>query len=124
MGDIIQFPRPHPSKKWSPVEILAIKEPHDTREQVRQERSRIATTKKIADEAGARQKKRAKRKQAIVDILNAGGTWTIALLMRLVGDRTGGQISRATVTEILKELETEGRVQNADQFWWKLPTHN
>jgi len=121
---IIQFPQPNPSRKWRPTEILAIQEPRDTREQVRQERSRIVTTKKIAVEASKRKKKRAKRKQVITNILNSGGTWTIAQLMSLVSDRTGEQISRAAVTDLLKELEVEGRVQNADQFWWKLPTHN
>jgi hypothetical protein len=103
MGKLIQFPRQKPGRKWSPEEILTLKEPLDTREQVRQERSRIATTKKIAAEAGKREKKRAKRKKAITDLLNAGGTWTIALLMWLVGDRTGEKVSRTTVTEILKK---------------------
>lgn len=122
MGELIQFPRQKPGRKWSPSEILAIREPLDTRQQVRQERSRIATTKKIADGADKRQSKRAKRKQAIANILNSGGTWTIVLLMQLVGDRTDGQISRTTVTELLKELEAEGLACNADQFWWK-PTN-
>lgn len=119
MGQLIQFPRHHPGKKWSPTEILAIGEPPDTREQVRIERSRTATTKKNAEGAGKRQSKRDKRKKAIADILSAGGTWTIALLMRLAGDRTGAPISRATVSELLKELEAEGKAHNADQFWWK-----
>lgn len=117
MGQLIQFPRKNPYRRWSPGEILAIKEPPDTRQQVRQERSRIATTKKIAAEAGQRQKKRAKRKQAIADILANGQHWTITVLMRLVGEQTGEQVSRATITELLKELETEGRVYNINQFW-------
>lgn len=117
MGELIQFPRKNPYRKWSPSEILAIKEPPDTRQELRKERSRIATTKKIAAEAGQRQKKRAKRKQAIADILQGGQQWTITVLMRLVGDRTGEQVSRATVTELLKELESEGRAHNINQFW-------
>lgn len=122
MGELIQFPRKNPYRRWSPSEILAIKEPPDTRQQVRQERSRIATTKKIAAEAGKRQKKRAKRKQAIADILSTGQQWTISVLMRLVGDRTDESISRTTVTELLKELESEGRATNENQFWWWKPT--
>lgn len=118
MDNIIQFPRHHPGKRWSPSEILAIAEPPDTRQEVRKERSRIATTKKIAAQASDRKKKRAKRKQAIADILSGGQRWTITVLMRLVGDRTGQSVSRATVTELLKELEAEGRASNLNQFWW------
>lgn len=120
MGKLIRFPHPQPERRWSPAEILAIPEPlPNAGELTRQERSRIATTKKVAAEADKREKKRARRKRIIADILDAGGIWTIALLMRLVGDRTGGQISRATVTELLKELEAEGQACNNDQFWWK-----
>jgi len=61
MGKLIQFPRQRPGRKWSPAEILAIPEPLDTRELTRRERSRIATTNKIASEAGTRDRKRAKR---------------------------------------------------------------
>jgi len=118
MGNIIQFPRHHPGKRWSPSEILAIAEPPDTRQEVRKERSRTATTKKIAAQAGNRERKRAKRKQAIAEILSGGQRWTITVLMRLVGDRTGQPVSRATVTELLKELEAEGRASNLNQFWW------
>ena len=117
MGDIIQFPRQKPGKKWSPSEILAIKEPPDTRVLVRQERSRISTTKAIAAKAGERERKRARRKKAIADILADGQQWTVTVLMRLVGDRTGEQVSRTTVTELLKELEAEGRACNTNQFW-------
>ena len=119
MGDIIQFPRQRPGRKWSPAEILAIKEPLDTRELARQERSRIATTNKIASEACRRDRKRAKRKKAIADILDDGQQWTVSVLMRLVGEQTGQSVSRATVTELLKELEDEGRCGNTNQFWWK-----
>ena len=117
MGDIIQFPRQRPGRKWSPEEILAIKEPPDTRTLVRQERSRIATTKAIAAATDKRASKRAKRKKAIADILNTGQQWTVTVLMRLVGDRTGEQVSRTTVTELLKELESEGCACNTHQFW-------
>ena len=117
MGEIIQFPRRNPYRKWSPEEILAIKEPPDTRALVRQERSRISTTKAIAAAAGKRASKRAKRKRAITEILNTGQQWTITVLMRLVGDRTGEQVSRTIVTEILKELEAEGCACNTHQFW-------
>jgi len=119
MGDIIQFPRQRPDRKWSPAEILAIKEPLDTRELARQERSRIATTKKIASEASRRDRKRAKRKKAIADILDGGQQWTVSVLMRLVSEQTGQSVSRATVTELLKELEGEGRCGNTNRFWWK-----
>ena len=119
MGDIIQFPRQRPDRKWSPAEILAIKEPLDTRELAWQERSRTATTNKIASEAGTRDRKRAKRKKAIADILDDGQQWTVSVLMRLVGERTGQSVSRATVTELLKELEDEGRCGNTNRFWWK-----
>ena len=124
MGKLIQFPRQRSGRKWSPAEILAIsdailKEPLDTRELARQERSQIATTKKIAAEAGKRKNKKAKRKAAITDILDGGQQWTIAVLMRLVGDRTGEPISRTTVTALLKELEAEGQAFNINQFFWK-----
>ena len=119
MDNIIQFPRKNPYRKYSPEEILAIKEPPDTRTLVRQERSRIATTKTIAAAVGKRASKRAKRKKAIADILNTGQQWTITVLMRLVGDRTGEEVSRTTVTELLKELEAEGCVCNTHQFWCK-----
>lgn len=117
MGKLIQFPRKNPYRKWSPEEILAIEEPPDTRTLVRQERSRIATTKAIESAASERANKRAKRKQAIVDILDTGQQWTVTVLMRLVGDRIGEQVSRTTVTELLKELEAEGRACNTNQFW-------
>ncbi len=117
MGTLIQFPRQRPGRKWSPAEILAIKEPPDTRQQLRQERSRIATTKTIEAAAGKRASKRAKRKKAIADILDTGQQWTITVLMRLVGDRTSEQVSRTTVTELLKELEAEGCACNTHQFW-------
>lgn len=117
MGKIIQFPRHQPDKKWGPTEILAIKDPHDVRLEMRKERSRIATTQKIADSAGDRATKRAKRKQLIVEILANGQPWTIAVLMRLVGDRTGQPVSRATVAKILKDLQTEGLVKRAGVLW-------
>jgi hypothetical protein len=119
MTNLIQFPRHHPGRKWSPAEILAIKEPLDTRELAWQERSRIATTNKIASEACRRDRKRAKRKKAIADILDDGQQWTVSVLMRLVGERTGQSVSRTTVTELLKELKDEGRCGNTNRFWWK-----
>lgn len=118
MGELIQFPRKNPYRRWSPEEILAIKEPPDTRTLARQERSRIATTKAIESAAGKRASKRATRKKAIVDFLETGQPLTIAMLMRLVGDRAGEKISRTTVTELLKELEAEGQACNTNQFWW------
>ena len=124
MGDIIQFPRQKPGRKWSPEEILAIPEPLDKRELTRRERSRVATTKKIASEADRRDRKRAKRKKAIADFLNTGQPLTIATLMRLVGDRTGEKVSRTTVTELLKELEAEGCACNSHQFWKSTQGHN
>jgi len=118
MGDVIQFPRKNPYRKWSPEEILAIKEPPDTRALVRQERSRVATTKAIASATDKRASKRAKRKKVIVEILDASQhQLTITMLMRLVGDRTGEKVSRTAVTELLKELEAEGRACNTRQFW-------
>ena len=117
MGEIIQIPRQQPGRKWSPTEILAIKEPPDTRKLVRQERSRIATTKAIASAADKRASKRAKRKKAITDILNTGQQWTVTVLVRLIGDATGEKVSRTTVTELLQELEAEGRACNTHQFW-------
>ena len=118
MNNIIQFPRQRPGKKWSPEEILAIEEVAlNGRTQQRQEQSRIATTKKIAAEAGKRESKKAKRKAAIADILDGDQQWTITVLMRLVGDRTGKPVSRTTVTLLLKELEAEGEAFNINQFW-------
>ena len=121
MGDVIQLPRQHPGRRWSPTEILAIKEPHDTGQQVRQERSRIATTKKIAEGAGKRQSKRARRKKAIADILSTDPNqkWTVTVLMGVTSKWTRQRVSRATVTELLKELEAEGLACNINQFWWK-----
>jgi hypothetical protein len=119
MTNLIQFPRHHPGRKWSPAEILAIKEPLDTRELMRQERSRIATTNKIASEACRRDRKRAKRKKAIADILDDGQQWSVSALMRLVGEQAGQSVSRTTVTELLKELRDEGRCSNTNRFWRK-----
>ncbi len=117
MGNLIQFPRHHPGRKWSPAEILAIKEEPGTRSRRTRDLNKIATTKAIAAADGTRKSKKAKRKKVIADILTGGKEWTIAVLMRLVGDRTGEQISRATVTGLLKELEAEGRAYNINQFW-------
>jgi hypothetical protein len=117
MDNIIQLSRHHPGKKWNPAEILAIKEEPDTRSQKTRDLNRIATTKAIAAAGGKRKRKKEKRKKAIADILGTGQQWTITVLMRLVSDRTGEHVSRATVTEILKELEAEGRAENINQFW-------
>ncbi len=117
MGNLIQFPRHHPGRKWNPAEILAIKDEPDTRSQRTRELNKIATTRAIAAADSKRKSKKAKRKKAIANILDQGKEWTIAVLMRLVGDRTGEQISRTTVTEILKELEAEGRAYSINQFW-------
>lgn len=117
MSNLIQFPRHRPGRKWSPIEILAIKEEPDIRSQQTRNLNKIATTRAVAAADGKRKSKRAKRKKAIVDILDQGKEWTIAVLMRIVGDRTGERISRATVAELLKELEAEGRACNINQFW-------
>ena len=74
MGNIIQFPRANPRRKWSPLEILAIKENPDEVTQQRRERSRITTTQKIASEAGKRENKRANRKQELANILSDGNS--------------------------------------------------
>lgn len=86
---------------------------------MRQERSRIATTNKIASETCRRDRKRVKRKKAIADILDDGQQWTVSALMWLVGEQTGQSVSRTTVTELLKELRDEGRGSNTNRFWWK-----
>lgn len=123
MTNIIQFPRPLPERKWSPSEILALKEPPDSSAIYRQERARIASTKAIAASAAERERKKAKRKKAIADILSGGRQWwTVTVLMRLVKAGTGEPISRTTVTALLKELEEEGTaiaVNNVygHQFW-------
>ena len=117
MSNLIQFPRHHPGRRWSPAEILAIEDEPDTRSRQTRELNKIATTRAIAAADGKRKSKRSKRKKAISDILNQGQEWTITVLMRLVSDRTGEQISRTTVTEILKELEAEGRAYSINQFW-------
>lgn len=116
MGKLIQFPRHHPGRKWSPTEILAIREPPDTRQEVRQERSRIATTKAIQATAGNRERKKATRKKAIAGILD-NGQWTITVLVRLIGEHTGESINRTTVTNLLKELEAEGLATRSGLFW-------
>jgi hypothetical protein len=118
MNNIIQFPRSNPWHKWSPAEILVLKEEPDDRTRQRQERSRIATTQKIAAEAGKRENKRARRKQEIAKILANGKQWTIAHLMRLVERQTNEPISRTTVAALLKELEAEGRATNSNKFWF------
>jgi hypothetical protein len=117
--NIIQFPQPDPRRKWSPAEILAIEVPQDDGTRLRQERSRIATTQKIASEAGNREGKRLGRKQELANILGDGQQWTVTRLMRLVECRTRKPISRTTVTALLKELEAEGRASHTDQFWRK-----
>ncbi len=124
MGNIIQFPRPNPRRKWSPTEILAIKEEPDERIRQSRERSRVATTQKIASDAGKRADKRAERKQVIVNLLADGQQWTVARLMRMIECRTREPISRTTVSALLKELEAEGRASNTNQFWSTVSTTN
>jgi len=117
MTKIIQFPRPNPRCKWSPSEILAIKEEPDERFRQSRERSLITTRETIASGAGKRENKRTERKQVIVDILSDGQQWTVARLMWLIEYRTRQPISRATVVLLLQELKTEGRANNFNQFW-------
>jgi hypothetical protein len=117
MGNIIQFPRPNPQRRWSPSEILAIEIPENDRLRQSRERSRIATSQKIASGAGKRENRRAERKQAIVSILSDGQQWTVARLMRTIEYRSDQPISRTTVTSLLQELKGEGRALNINQFW-------
>ncbi|MEG3899782.1 MULTISPECIES: hypothetical protein [unclassified Microcoleus] len=112
MGNLIQFPRQRPGKKWSPAEILAIKDPCDT-SQAQRERSGIAATKAIAAEAPKREKKKADRKRQIIKLLDAGEEQTIASLISRIGDR----ISRQTVADCLTELEAEGLVYRIGRLW-------
>ena len=123
MGSIIQFiPRPNPTRRWSPAEILAIKDEPDDKLQQSRERSRIAIAQKVASGAGKRESRRAKRKQELANLLSDGQQWTIARLVRLVEYRTGQPISRTTVTLLLKELEAEGQASNNNRFWFQV-TH-
>lgn len=112
MGKLIQFPRQRPGKKWSPAEILAIKDPCDTSEAQR-ERSGIAATKAKAIEAPKRQKKKADRKRQIIQILDAGEERSVSELMYPIGDRIG----RQTVADYLTELQAEGLVYRVGKFW-------
>jgi hypothetical protein len=118
MGHIIQFPRPNPRRRWSPEEILAIKEEPDDKLRQSRERSRIGSTQKIASEASKREAKKVERKEVIADVLSDGQQWTVARIMRLVEYRTRQPISRTTVTALLKELETEEKVSHVNQFWF------
>jgi len=115
MTKIIQLPRPLPEKRWSPSEILAIKEPTDSRAQYRQEQSALRATKAVAANATNREKRREKRKKAIVDTLADQQSWTVTALAGAVGRFTGEAISRTTVMGLLRELENEGltaRIKN------------
>ena len=79
MTKIIQLPRPLPEKRWSPSEILALKEPADSRAKYRQERSTLGATEAVAANATNREKRKAKRKKAIVDTLADQRPWTVGL---------------------------------------------
>jgi len=124
MTKIIQLPRSLPQKKWSPSEILAINEPADSRAKYRQERSTLGATEAVAANATNREKKREKRKKAIVDTLGDQRPWTVATLAEAVRSFTDEAISRTTVMGLLRELENEGlaaRIKNkpADTELWK-----
>lgn len=112
MGQIIEFPRKNPYRKWSPSEILGIKDPCDTGPAQR-ERSGIAAAKARAAETPKREKKKADRKREIIQILDAGEEQTIASLINSIGDRIG----RQTVADYLTELEAEGLVYRVGRFW-------
>jgi hypothetical protein len=123
MTKIIQFPRPLPERRWSPSEILALKEPADSRAKYRQERSALGVTKAVAANATNREKRKAKRKKAIADTLADQRSWTVTALAEVVGNFTGEAISRTTVMVLLRELENEGlaaRIKNkSDTEFWK-----
>jgi hypothetical protein len=125
MTKIIQFPRPLPGRRWSPSEILAIKEPADSRAKYRQERSALGVTEAVAANATNREERREKRKKAIVDTLADQRLWTVIDLTTAVGSFTGETISHTTVMGLLRELENEGltaRVKNksdANTEFWK-----
>lgn len=122
MTKIIQFPRPLPERRWSPSEILAIKEPADSRAKYRQERSALGVTEAVAANATNREKRKAKRKKTIVDTLADQRPWAVAALTKAVANFTGEAISRTTVMGLLRELENEGltaRIKNKSgtEFW-------
>jgi hypothetical protein len=123
MTKIIQFPRPLPERRWSPSEILAIKEPADSRAKYRQERSALGVTQAVATNATNREKRKAKRKEAIVDTLADQKPWTVTALAEVVCSFTGEALSRTTVMGLLRELENEGltaRIKNrSDAELWK-----
>jgi hypothetical protein len=123
MTKIIQFPRPLPGRRWSPSEILAIKEPVDNRAKYRQEQSALGATEAVMRNATNREKRRVKRKKAIIDTLADQRLWTITALAWAVGSFTGEAISRTTVRGLLRELESEGLVakikNKSDSEFWK-----
>ena len=123
MTKIIQFPRPLPERRWSPSEILALEEPADSRAKYRQERSASGATEAVAANATNREKRKAKRKKAIVDTLADQRSWTVTTLTGAVCSFTGEAISRTTVMGLLRELENEGltaRIKNkSDTEFWK-----
>ena len=123
MTKIIQFPRPLPERRWSPSEILALKEPADSRAKYRQEQSALGTTEAVAANATNREKRKAKRKKAIVDTLADERPWTVTVLAETVRSFTGKAISRTTVMGLLRELENEdsaARIKNkSDTEFWK-----
>jgi|GEM_PF-3302904 len=123
MVKIIQFPRPLPERRWSPSEILALKEPADSRTKYRQERSALGATEAVAANATNREKRKAKRKKAIVDTLADQRPWTVTALAEAVRSFTGEAISRTTVMGLLRELKNEGlaaRINNkSDTEFWK-----
>jgi len=122
MGNLIQFPRPNPRRKWSPSEILGIKEEPDERLQQSRERSVIATREKIASEAGKRERTRSQRKQELENLLGNGQQWTVTRLIRMIEYHFCQPISRTTLVRLLKELEAEGRVSNTNHLWSKTNT--
>ena len=124
MTKIIQFPRPLPGRRWSPSEILAIKEPADSRAKYRQERSALGATEAVTANATNQEKRKAKRKKAIIDTLAGQRSWTVTALAGAVCNFTGEAISRTTVMGLLRELENEGlvvRIKNlkSDTEFWK-----
>lgn len=111
MSNITQLPRGNPNHRWSPAEILAIKDSTDISE-VRREQAGKAASFAIANQAPKRAKKKAMKKAQIVEILDAGEERSVRELAGLIGN-----ISTTSVSQYLKELETEEKVDKIGSFW-------
>lgn len=109
--NITRLPSTNTDRRWSPAEILSIKDPCDTGA-IQKERAGKSAAVAIAKQAPGRAKKKAAMKSQIVEILKTGDLQTVRGLARQLGD-----ISTNTVALYLRELEGEGLACRKGAVW-------